>query len=53
MVSSRTFDQSIEPNRASFCPIIIGNKHAFDFSHNEPDEKYDTALRILAVNGHL
>ncbi|MCJ1477140.1 Structural maintenance of chromosomes protein 6 [Lambiella insularis] len=35
------------------CPILIGNKHTFDFSHNEPDEKYDTALRVLAVPSSL
>ncbi|MCJ1390845.1 Structural maintenance of chromosomes protein 6 [Xylographa bjoerkii] len=30
-------------------PIVIGNNTTFDFSRNEPDQKFDTTLRILAI----
>jgi structural maintenance of chromosomes protein 6 len=35
------------------CPIIIGNNHPLDTTPNEPDQQFDTVLRILAIDDDL
>lgn len=35
------------------CPIIIGNNHLLDTTPNEPDEQFETVLRILAIEDDL
>ncbi|KAI9847889.1 MAG: Structural maintenance of chromosomes protein 6 [Thelocarpon superellum] len=35
------------------CPILIGNHHAIDTSRTEPDECYDTTLRVLEIDNDL
>ena len=35
------------------CPIIIGNNHPLDTTPNEPDQQFETVLRILAIDNDL
>jgi len=35
------------------CPIIIGNNYPLDTTPNEPDQKFETVLRILAIDDDL
>jgi chromosome segregation ATPase len=36
-----------------FCPVIIGNHQAVDTRGHEPDEEYDTVLRVLEIDNEL
>ncbi|MCJ1378067.1 Structural maintenance of chromosomes protein 6 [Xylographa soralifera] len=38
--------------RCSF-PIVIGNNSSLDFSRNEPEQNFDTAFRILAIENPI
>lgn len=35
------------------CPIIIGNNYPLDTTPNEPDQRFETVLRILAIEDDL
>ncbi len=35
------------------CPIIIGNNFALDTSPNEPDQHFETVLRVLGIDDDL
>ena len=35
------------------CPIIIGNNYALDTKPNEPDQRFETVLRVLAIDVDL
>jgi structural maintenance of chromosomes protein 6 len=35
------------------CPIIIGNNYPLDTTPNEPDQQFETVLRILAIDDDL
>lgn len=35
------------------CPILIGNNHPLDTTPNEPDQRFDTILRILGFDNDL
>ena len=34
---------------SSQCPIMVGNDDPISIQDNEPDEKFDTSLRVLEV----
>lgn len=36
-----------------FCPVIIGNHHSIDTTGHEPDQQYDTVLRVLDIDNDL
>ncbi|KAI9743277.1 MAG: Structural maintenance of chromosomes protein 6 [Claussenomyces sp. TS43310] len=37
----------------NFCPVVIGNHHPLDTTGHEPDEQYDTVLRVLEIDSDL
>jgi chromosome segregation ATPase len=39
--------------RLDFCPVVIGNHHSIDTRGHEPDEQYETVLRVLEIDNDL
>lgn len=36
-----------------FCPVIIGNRQPIDTAGHEPDQQFDTVLRVLEIDNDL
>lgn len=45
-------ERLLTESNCSVCPVFIGGTGDLDTSGNEPDEQFDTALRILEVSRH-
>lgn len=39
--------------KLEFCPIVIGNHSPLNTTGHEPDEQYDTVLRVLEIDNDL